>query len=240
METINQPKNFMELQPKEFKSLYYMYLDLLAAGKSPQEILHALSEKMEVAYGFPTSISSKVSKLIYNHFSSPTFATEFIDVFDVKKQPILFGQESEKKDTPPQKLFLSTIDMERYDKLTSEDPQISLPIKRLLLALMSVYRRNFHHSGWVKYDRKLVFYLAGLQDMPPKEAELLTQYLHAEYGFNMLVIGSNSPTPCFKIDWLFDQPQPGSHVNAFVEYGPFSPETIASITCGTAVPRVIN
>ena len=105
---------------------------------------------------------------------------------------------------------------------------------------MSVYRRNFHKSGWVRYDKKLVFYLAGLQDLPVKESEELTQYLHQEYGFDMQVVGSNSPIPCFKMDWLFDQPQPGSHINAFLEYGDFSPETIVQITCGTAKPKTIN
>lgn len=239
--TNNSATEFMDLKPKEFKNLYFLYLDLLAAGQKSQSIIHSLSERMEASYGFPSSIAQKVAKLVYNQFSSPTFATHFIDVFDMHKKPLPFEENSQdEQQESPQKLFLSTLDMERYNKLVSVDPHASLQLKRLLLALMSVYRRNFHKSGWVRYDKKLVFYLAGLQDLPVKESEELTQYLHQEYGFDMQVVGSNSPIPCFKMDWLFDQPQPGSHINAFLEYGDFTPETIVQITCGTVKPKTIN
>ena len=237
-----KPSEFMNLKSKEYKNLYYLYLDLLAAGEKPPLIIRALSERMGVVYGFPEAVSSKVSKIIYAQFSDASFATHFIDVSSegFRKSYTIFANSDEEDAQSSKKLFLSTIDVERYNDLTAADPHISLPIKRLLLALMSVYRRNFHHSGWVKYDKKFIFYLAGLQDLPVKEVEELTQYLHQEYGLDMQVVGSNSPVPCFKIDWLFKQPQPGSHVNLFLDYGEFSPETITAITCGTVTPKKIN
>ena len=135
----NSASEFMDLKPKEFKNLYFLYLDLLAAGQNQAVILHSLSERMETAYGFPNKIAVKVAKLVYNQFNSPTFATHFIDVFDVKKKPVLFTEEvkPEEPDTSVQKLFLSTLDMERFSTFISVDPQASLQLKFEHLLLLN-------------------------------------------------------------------------------------------------------
>lgn len=245
MTNFNIPTDFFNLKSREFKDLYYLYLDLCVAKSSRQEIIHALSESMKVSFSFPDSVATPVAKILYEKFSSPSFETSFCDLYETQKKitpfkkPISKGEEDE---TPieQQKYFISSLDYERFQKMTSLDPHISAPIKHLLLALMSVYRRNFHHSGWIKYDRKTIFYLAGLQGLPVKEAEELTNYIHQEYGFEMQVVGSNSPIPCFKFAWMFDQPQPGSHVNPFLDFGPLSPETITQISSGTLEPKTIN
>lgn len=232
------PSEFIDLKSKEFKDLYYLYLDLLAAEQPPASIIAALSQKMSVAYGFPEEISMRIAKIIHTQFSSPSFSSKFIDNFNSPRKPRILQQG---QDSPAsQQLYLSTLDVQRFETLTSNDPHASVELKRFLLALMAVYRRNFHHSGWIRYDKKVILYLAGLQNMAPKDLEQLTQYLHQEYGFDMQVVGSNSPIPCFKIDWLFGQPQPGSHINPFLNYGDFAPSTITNIVTGAVSPQKIS
>ena len=124
-------------------------------------------------------------------------------------------------DNSPRLAYLTEKDLETFELLTSQDPQVTPYLKRLLLALIIYYRRNFHHSGWVRYAREEIFFLASLQDMPPKTKEELTQHLFQEYGFALRVIGSNNPIPCYKIDWLFEQPASES-----ICVGPYLPETV--------------
>lgn len=214
------PSDATNLHTPEFKTLYYLYLDLLAARQSDEFIISSLEQKSMVAFGFPQPIAAKVAALAFSNFSSPAFAAKFVDTFDTTTR------------TDASKLFVSTLDLDRLKTLTSKDPHNSSTIRKILLALIANYRRNFHKSGWVKYDKKFIFYLAGVNTLSPKELEETTQYLHQEYGLNMQVVGSNSPIPCYKIDWLFDQPQPGSHINPFLDLGPFSPETISIVSAG--------
>lgn len=240
-ENINTPKDFFNLKSREFKDLYYLYLDLGAAKSSEKEIKKALSESMKTSFKFPESVSEKVATILYDKFSSPSFEATFCDLYNKTNKAKVSLDDTTKDDSEiKQKYFISTLDYERFQQMTSVDPHISAPIKHLLLALMSVYRRNFHHSGWIKYDRKTIFYLAGLQGMSVKDSEELTNYLHQEYGFEMQVVGSNSPIPCFKFLWMFDQPQPGSHINPFLDFGDLSPETINQISSGTIKPEVIK
>ena len=237
---IKIPSDFFDLKSREFKDLYYLYLDLCAAKSSQTEIKKALSESMRVSYGFPDSVSNKVADILYEKFTSPSFVTTFCDLYNKTNKTKLLFEEEESDETSKAKFFITTLDYKRFNQMTSVDPHINASIKHLLLALMSVYRRNFHRSGWIKYDRKTIFYLAGLQGASTKDTEELTNYLHQEYGFEMQVVGSNSPIPCFKFAWMFDQPQPGSHVNLFLEFGDLSPETIAQISSGTIKPKTIN
>jgi len=220
---------FFKNKTREFKDLYYQYLDLRAAKLTEREIIKSLSESMMVSFSFPQEVADKTAKILYSEFTSPSFATSFCDL-----------QQQTEDSEETQSFFISQVDYERYHSLIGADPHSSTEIKHLLLALMSVYRRNYHHSGWIRYDRKIILYLAGLQHLPTRDTEELLNYLHQEYGLQMQVVGSNSPIPCFKFDWMYDQPEPGSHVNPFLNFGPFSPETVVNISSGTAEPKTIN
>lgn len=234
-------QDFFALKSHEFKDLYYLYLDLCAAKASRSEIEKSLSDSMKTSFKFPESVSLKVAGVLIENFSSPSFATTFCDLnTKPNKNTLSFEEESSKEEAVHSKYFITTLDYERFNQMTSVDPHASASIRHLLLALMSVYRRNFHRSGWIKYDRKVIFYLAGLQELPTKESEELMNYLHQEYGFEMQVVGSNSPIPCFKFAWMLDQPQPGSHVNPFLDFGELSPKTIAEISSGLINPKTME
>ena len=45
----------------------------------------------------------------------------------------------------------------------------------------------------------------------------------------MQVVGSNQPIPCYKIDWLYDQPTPGSTDNPFISLGYFDPKDLQKV-----------
>jgi hypothetical protein len=236
-----QQQNFFELKSHEFKDLYYLYLDLCAAKASRSEIEKSLSDSMKASLKFPEFVSLKVANILIENFSSPSFATIFCDLnTKPNKNTLSFKEESSEEEAVRAKYFITTLDYERFNQMTSVDPHVNASIKHLLLALMSVYRRYFHRSGWIKYDRKVIFYLAGLQELPTKESEELMNYLHQEYGFEMQVVGSNSPIPCFKFAWMLDQPQPGSHLNPFLDFGELSPKTIAEISSGLINPKTME
>lgn len=217
--SINAPDEFMGLQPHEFQDAYYLYLDLVAASSDKQTILSSLTIKIVNAWNIVPAAAPKIAEHLYKQFSSPLFSTKFMDSHGLEARA-----------------FMSSVDYERYISLTSADPHSSPALRSFLLALIVNYRRNFHKSGWVKYDRKSLVYLSDIGAMSIKDQEELTCYLHTEYGLNMQVVGSNSPTPCYKIDWLFNQSQPGSHINPFYELGPLTPATIHKVASGELIP----
>lgn len=246
----NELPQFFNMKSSEFKNLYFLYLDLCVAKISNSEIIQSLSQSLIASFSFPEVVSLRVAKILYEYFSNPSFSTSFCDLYDASAVTTIKNDHvqiefdipatPEKDGEHPQKLFMSQQDYARYNELTSCDPHISPVIKHFLLALIAVYRRNFHASGWVRYDRKTIIHLAGLESMNSKDIEEVTQYLHQEYGFEMQVVGSNSPIPCFKIDWLFNQTQPGSHLNPFLDFGLFIPETIENIALNKIEPVVVK
>lgn len=237
--------SFIDMKSPQFKDLYFLYLDLCVAELSPQETVTRLSESIRRSFNFPPSVSIKVAKIMFSIFTAPNFSSQFCDLTASSDTPSFAESSEEDSDTADsstspdfsKKLVLSTIDYQKFQELTSADPNISIPLKCLLLAFMSVYRYFFHRSGWVRYDRKLILFLAGLEDIPTKEIECFISYLHNEYGLEMCVVGSNSPIPCFKFDWMFSQTQPGSHLNPFLSFDDSSPATIKSIALGQKEPK---
>lgn len=228
---------FFQNKTREFKDLYYLYLDLRAAKLAEKEIIKSLSESIIVSFSFPQEVADKTAKILYTEFTAPSFAAAFCDLQQQQQQQASDAIATEEE---TQSLFISKVDYERYQSLIAADPHVTTEIKHILLALMSVYRRNYHRSGWIRYDRKVIKYLAGLEGIPSKDLEETMHYIHQEYGLQMQVVGSNYPIPCFKFDWMFDQPEPGSHINPFLDFGSFSPETITQISSGTIEPKVIN
>ena len=62
---------------------------------------------------------------------------------------------------------------------------------------------TYHHSGWMRYDRKEIFAIATpLSKLSATNQTKLTQDLHALFGIDMRVIGSNQPIPCYSLPWL--------------------------------------
>ena len=218
--------DFLSLQSPEFQELYYMFLDLKAAELSTEEIKKSLAIRFENQWEIPSAAAEKLSVDIYAKFSEQDFMTRFLDE---KSLPSTDESDDKSRDS---KAFLTLLDYERFVQYTSLDPDASTDVKAVLLALIVNYRRNYHKSGWIKYDRKNILYLANLIGRPADAQDRIFRHLYTEYGLEMRVVGSNNPTPCYKIAWLFDQPQPGSHFNPFIEFGALIPKSIHAVASG--------
>lgn len=215
----NSDEAFLGTLPQEYQEVYCTYLDLLAAQTPQKKIPEILAAKIETLTAFPHPAALTLARVLVERFQDPDFNSKLID-----------------HRSNSQAAFITAQDYERYLKLTSVDPQASPALKRLLLSFIVFYRRNFHKSGWVRYDKKSVIYLADVAILSIATQEELTCYLHKEYGLDMRVVGSNNPTPCFRMEWLFNQSQPGSHLNPFLYLGPLSPSTIAAVAASEINP----
>lgn len=125
-------------------------------------------------------------------------------------------------------LRITLADYRQIAEFCTTLPDLSIETCRLLLALVVFYRYHYHPSNWVRYDRKNIFYLAGLQKKPLAAQELLTQYLHAHCGLQMRVVGSNQPIVCYDCPWLHDQPAPGESTNPLINLGPMTPTALSA------------
>lgn len=223
--------DFLSLQSPEFQEIYYLYLDLKAAESTDPEIEEAISIRFQNFWKIPEAAAKKLSKNMCMKFSDQSFMTRFLDEKNGKQTcSNNLNEQVEEEETP--KAFLTSLDYERFVQFTSVDPDASVDLKAALLSFIINYRRNYHKSGWIKYERKNILYLANLLPLALKAQNDILGKLHNDYGLEMRVVGSNNPTPCYKIDWLFDQPQPGSHFNPFIELGPLCPDSIRSAASG--------
>ena len=233
--------DFLSLQSSEFQEIYYMYLDLKAAGSDDQAIRGALAVKIQRLWEIPEGAAALLAKNMCEKFADQKFLTRFLDeqncVCNLCEQVKNFeldepaGSGQKASEVEP-KAFLTSLDYERFLTFTSVDPNADTDLKAALLSFIVNYRRNYHKSGWIKYDRKNILYLANVMSLGNKAQNDILGRLHADYGLEMRVVGSNNPTPCYKIDWLFDQPQPGSHFNPFIEFGPLVPRSIQMVATG--------
>ena len=78
--------------------------------------------------------------------------------------------------------------------------------KHRMMNLMAAFAAHalafYHHSGWIRYNRKDIFTLAQLNKLPVSEQEKLIKTMHSFFGLNMRVIGSAQPIPCYGLSWL--------------------------------------
>ena len=205
-------KELITLFSNEFQECYDYYKEL--KNKRPilsqKQIISAMDEKVEEIVG---NSMPGVSEHLINKFESENLVDIRNTEIDEKTEYIKIGQQ----------------DYETYKKLVSVDPDITQLGKQLLFTLVYFYRANYHHTGWIRYDKKFIFHLAGIDELAKKQQEQITQYLHRLYGLDMRVIGSNSPTPCFKIDWLYSLGEVGIGDNKELNLGILSKEAIKQL-----------
>lgn len=199
-------KEFIKLQTKEVQDFYAMFLDMKAKDATAEAIIERFSVELRARYDFGDKAEAVATRLC-DKFSGEFFADRFVDP----------SKES---------AVITKCDYDRFWEYTAADEEITPQMRALLMSFIIAYRHNYHPSGWIKYDKKNIFYLADLANLSSARQTAMTNYLHAKYGLNMRVVGSNQPTPCFGFDWLNDQPPVGSEANDLINLGPLSPSTV--------------
>lgn len=217
---VQKPKTVVSLMSQELLECYDLYKELINKRPilSTAEIKERLRQK--VAEVLCLQVGDSVVKNITEDLIIQFKEDEFLDI---RNQENIEEENTER-------FIIGEKDYEVFKKLTEQDPEISNQCKRVLLALIYYYRKNYHSSGWVKYDKKFIFHLASLDDNLAKEKEHITQYLHSFYGLDMRVVGSNTPIPCYKIDWLFDLGAVGFGDNKELDLGFLSKEKIKELS----------
>lgn len=90
------------------------------------------------------------------------------------------------------------ISQQEYDFIS----QISdRDVRILFVVLVYCARRNWHPTGWIKYDEQMVMELGGFKNH--------TRFLEitqraSKQGLDFRVVGSKNPILCFKLNW-FDE-----------------------------------
>lgn len=198
-------RNFIEITPKLWQSLYQLYKD----HKDDQ-----------------ADCTKRISTILEQYSFSPDLASS--------TAASLFGILSKSIPSLPQEVsaddniaYLSLMDIKILSECLAEETDIN--VCRLLVAFAIYFRAAYHPSGWIKYDRQIIFYLAGLTKLSNMEKESLTKYLHQKYELNMQVVGSTQPIPCFNLAWMSDQPPVSEETdNPLVQLGDLSPTTIST------------
>lgn len=220
------PREFLELQTPEIQFLYSVYRDCLKQKLSIADIRATMIKTLVEKYEFTQTIALTIFNEIMHFFSSPRFTDTYINTITDEETLTKIVAHLNKK-IP--RISLTLKDYERFTEKTSIDDQMTNQLKRLLLSFIVFYRDNYHSTGWVRYDRNNIFYLAGLSKLSSKQQEKLVNYLHLNYNLDMRVVGSTQPIPCYKIDWLYDQENVGKMSNPFLSFGPMSPQNLKSI-----------
>lgn len=229
-------QEFFDLKSTTFKRVYTEYSRCVIQKLSQKETEQHLASFLYAVYGFESqTVAPLLAHHLYERFSSVSPSSAFIDPPPSPSSALTTPQ---KEGTPvsstppafePQIMQITLLDYQKYIERIQLDTQITMQLKSLLLSFIVFYRRNFHPTGWVRYDKKNILFLAGLSKLSAAHQEKLTSYLHDNYGLNMQVVGSNQPIPCYKIDWLYDQPTPGSTDNPFISLGYFDPKDLQKV-----------
>lgn len=120
----------------------------------------------------------------------------------------------------------------RFLLQASEAPEISRRVKGspsreaslLLLSLLALRSANPHPSGWIRYDRRQAFRIAGLAAAKESLKASLCALLAETQGLEMRVVGSASPTPCFRFAWAPSAPE-----GETVDCGPLLPGSAEAV-----------
>ena len=194
----------------------HTFLEVQQAANTPSpQILSLMISELVSRFGFTPEAAQKTAPKVIAYVSSPAFTSRYIEL---------------NKTNPSNQLTLTTYDLSLLkDKLIAAHEHDSQVIS-LLLSFLAIYRHTYHPSNKIRYDKKQIFYLAGLSHLKVFDQEKLTQYLHSTYTLEMQVVGSNNPIPCFSFPWLVDQPIPGLKENRYVNHGPLLPESIQALS----------
>lgn len=202
-------KQFMKLQPKNWQTIYALYLSHVDDPDVAQKFT-SLAEQELLARGFDQGQATLIASALLKTFTQPDLNSSFV--------------ENDEEETEA-KLSLQDIKLLK-EKLLHEPSQ---EIRRLLVAFLVYARANPHPSFWIKYDKKVIHFLASTQKLKVSDQNLLTMRLHNLYNLDMQVVGSNQPIPCFRISWQAEQQPPADTTdNPLVFLGPLSPSTITS------------
>ncbi len=218
---------FLELQPDRFQELYSIF----ASAPDPSDassLIPALATHI-ATWDFDHKQSYSIAKAFYHNVSTTiqtTTSTPAPQPASTTPLPQFLSAT-----LPSSPATLSRQDLEFYINAVLPSPSATLPLRRLLLSAAVFYRRNYHPKQWVQYDRRSIFFLAGLSDMSTASQESLTNTLHTAFAFDLRVIGSKSPIPCFCFTWMADQqPLPAlDPSNPLIDLGPYAPQTIATL-----------
>lgn len=202
-------KQFMKLQPKNWQAIYTLYLSHVDDPDVAQKFI-SLTEQELLARGFDQEQATLIASALFKIFTQPDLNASFVENDE---------EESEAK------LSLQDIKILKEKLLHESSPEV----RRLLVAFLIYARANPHPSFWIKYDKKVVFFLASIQKLKVSEQNDLTIRLHNLYNLDMQVVGSNQPIPCFKISWQAEQePAADTPDNPLVLLGPLNPATITA------------
>lgn len=230
---LNTPqKEFLDLQTQELRIIYEAYKGIVNSEDfsvlpTPEDkasyLQQQLAEKLSSSFSFPTSVAEQISARIVKLFPC---------LQDIETQFIITTNTNTDTNTQPQTptIFITLKDYERFmEKIQLSNVSPTDQLKSLLFSFMVFYRDNYHPTGWVRYDRKNIFYLAGLSTLSTQKQEKLVNKLHDHFGLDMRVVGSNQPIPCFKINWLYDQDDVSTPQNPLLSFGPFTPKNLKQI-----------
>lgn len=218
-------RDFLELKSPEAQAVYATYMTCISDGASDKETIAAITQTMLNELHLVPEVAENAAKVAYERFVSGAFQNTLLEV----------NPTTESDSDSPLALRITLSDYWQITTFCASLPDVSTDICRLLLALTVFYRYHYHPSNWVRYDRKNIFYLAGLHRKPVASQEALTQYLHVHCGLQMRVVGSNQPIVCYDCEWLHDQPTPGDVANPFLNLGPMTPTALAE-----AVTKLLN
>lgn len=232
---LNTPqKEFLDLQTKELQTIYEAYKEIVSSDEFAQKqtpedqsayIKEALTQKLSSSFSFTQTVAEHIASHVL---------TLFPQVQDIETQFIINTDADINTNTSTQPLtptiFITLKDYERFmEKIQLSNTPPTEQLKSLLFSFMVFYRDNYHPTGWVRYDRKNIFYLAGLSSLSAQKQEKLVNSLHDHFGLDMRVVGSNQPIPCFKINWLYDQDDVSTPKNPLLSFGPFTPKNLKQI-----------
>lgn len=211
---------FLKLKTDEAQQIYAIYLKGMAQQDPYEKVVAAMHEYLEKTLGLVPNIAAALAPIAYDRCASGAFQQTLLDaaVFELPNMP----------EAAPA-LSLTLEDYQKFAEFCSTLPNFSTNCKSLLLSLIVFYRKNFHPSYWVRYDRKNIFYLAGLHMQSPAQQESLTRYLHKYCGLNMRVIGSNQPIVCYDFTWIHEQPPAGDTKNPVLNLGPLTQTTVQNV-----------
>lgn len=165
------------LEPYTWRFLYDIYKSK-GGSISPSESLFAIQDALSTALGFSHQAAARIATLYF-----PAF------------------QRAEVAESRARVLVINPLDIKNLNNTFYEHHETSPDIRRLLTAFAVYASMNPHHSHWIKYDRKFIFYIAGLDTKKPSIQESLVKLLHDTYHLDFQVVGSNNPIACFRLPW---------------------------------------
>lgn len=129
-------------------------------------------------------------------------------------------------------ITISSYDYKMLKQYFALHKEQNIILKKLLISFAVYASYDPYPTNWIKYDRRTIFFLAGLEKKKSSEQEAYVRQLHTDYGLELQVVGSTQPIPCFKLPWYVNQTpeqQEESNTEASREeivLGDFSQETI--------------